>query len=481
MDSESVATVEDLDGRHVQGQTVLLRTSFDAFDDYGNIKDGLRIEAAESTIRMLKNKGANRIVILTYAGRPEKTPAKEPKIGENARYNGMLYDKRLSLRPTADFLHGMLKEKVHFIQAVDEHGEFFEDAGAYINHAKEFIEKSNNCSVFVLDNLRFWEGENNGDKDVGKEFAKQIASLGTVYVQDGFAQAHRIKNATVGEITKHTKTNVIGLQFKKEVQYLKGIFDNLLHQNRNPFVFVIGGRKIETKPGIVSKIEIANKLMDNMQSHDKILVGGAMAYPFLIAQEYTDIIQQGKEKVLERVRGKQIKDIAGDSYIEWDQIHDQIMIAGNMLMKAKDMNIEVKLPLDHGVFTIGAKVPEVFYIDKIAEGMVAGDIGPKTADAWTKNLAHSHTIVLAGPVGWYENNMFAEGSRKIVDAMARETENNNTISIAAGGDTSEMVRNFGYGSKFSLVSIGGGATLEFLLYGGMPVLETMDKKWKLKT
>ncbi len=476
MDLENISTVEDLDSMHVTGQTVLLRASFDAFDDHGNIKDGLRIETTEDSIRMLKGKGASRIIILTYAGRPEKNPAKEPKIGDNSRYNGVLYDRRLSLRPTADFLHGMLKEKVNFISALNEHGEFFENSSAYINHARDCIENAKNCGIFVLDNLRFWEGENSGDKETGKEFAKQIASLGSVYVQDGFAQAHRINNATVGEITNHMKANVIGLQFKKEVQYLKGIFDSLVHQDREPFVFIVGGKKIETKPGIISKIDIASKLIDNMQSHDKIMVGGAMAYPFLIAQENLDVVREGKEKILDRIRGKQIKDIAGDSYIEWDQIHDQIMTAGNMLVKARDNGVEVKLPLDHGVFAIGAKVPEVFYVDNIAEGMVAGDIGPKTSGIWAKNLSHAHTVVMAGPVGWYENPIFAEGSRKIVDAIVHETQNNNTISIAAGGDTSEMVRSFDHGDKFSLVSIGGGATLEFLLHGSMPVLELMDKK-----
>ncbi len=476
IDLDDIACLDDVSDE-IKEQPVLLRTSFDAFDEHGNIKDGLRIETAENTIRMLKQKGAKRVIILTYAGRPEKTPAKEPKLGDNARYNGVLYDRRMCLRPTADFLHGLLKERVHFISALDEDGNFYEDPKEYIRHVAEYIDKKvKNGDVILLDNLRFWEGENSGCP----EFAKLVASLGSVYVQDGFAQAHRIKNATVGEITKHTKINLIGMQFKKEVKYLKGIFDNLMKRDRSPFVFIVGGRKIETKPGIVSKIDVASKLMDNMKPGDKIFVGGAMAYPFLIAQNYMEHVKNGVEEVIKNVRGKQIKDIVGDSYLDWEQIHSQIMIAGNMLLKAQESGIEMKLPADHGVFTIGAKVPEVYYVRRISEGMVAGDIGPKTSREWGSSLKDAHTIVLAGPAGWYENEMFSEGSRKIVEAIANETAANGTISIAAGGDTAEMVRGFGFGDKFSLVSIGGGATLEFLMHGSLPALECLDAKQSLK-
>ncbi|MBI4018237.1 MAG: phosphoglycerate kinase [Candidatus Aenigmarchaeota archaeon] len=478
---DELAALDELDAQHIAGRSVLLRTSFDAFDEHGNIKDGLRIETAEGTIKTLKQKGAKRIIILTYAGRPEKAPVKEPKIGENARYNGLLYDRRLSLRPEADYLHGMLKEKVHFISALDDDGNFFADATDYVKHASEYMDrKVRNGEVVLLDNMRFWEGENNGDKDIGREFAKAIASLGDAYIQDGFAQAHRVNNATVGEITNHVKIKVLGLQFKKEVDYLKGIFNNLTKSERRPFVFVIAGKKIETKPGIVSKIDVASKLMDNMRVGDKIFVGGALSYPFLIAEKYMEDVKKGKEEMMKNVRGKQIKDIVGDSYLEWDQIYDQIMVAGNMLIKAKERKIEVSLPVDHGVFTIGAKAPEVFYVDKISEGMVAGDVGPKTVENWARSLEHAHTVVLAGPVGWYENEIFAAGSLGVVEAIVRQTEANSTISIAAGGDTAEMVRSFGFGQRFSLVSIGGGATLEFLMNGGLPALELLDRKEKTR-
>ena len=477
MNLEEIACVNDLDESLVKGQTVLLRVSFDAFDDKGNIEDGLRIEAAEGTLKVLKQKGAKNIILLTYAGRPDKNDA--GKIGENSKFKGKLYDKRLSVRPAADFLHGMMKERIHFISALDDHGNFYENASDYITHVKDYAAKNvEEGDVILLDNLRFWEGENNGDKPVGQEFARLIASLGTVYVQDGFAQAHRVNNATVGEITKHTKINVMGIHVKGEVDYLKGIFDNLLMNDRKPFVFVVGGKKIETKPGIVSKIDIANKLMQNMKSGDKILIGGAMVYPFMIAEKYISDIRNGSLKNLSM---EHVRSLIGDSYVEWDQIYNQVMLAGNMLLnverkRQEGKNISVKLPVDHGVIKDGSP----HYVNHLGEGMIAGDIGIKTLDEWRREIMDAHTILLAGPVGVYENKLFSFGSKGLVEAIA-ETTKEGTVTIAAGGDTADMVRSFGYGYKFSLVSIGGGATLEFLMHGYLPSLMLLDTKEKIRS
>ncbi len=477
MNLKEIADVGDLDESLVKGQVVLVRVSFDAFDERGNIEDGLRIEAAGRTLKVLKQKGAKNIILLTYAGRPDKNTV--DKIGENARFIGKLYDKRLSVRPAADYLHGMRKERVHFISALDDHGNFYENAADYIGCVREYM-KSNveDGDVILLDNLRFWDGENNGDKPSGKEFAKLIASLGTIYVQDGFAQAHRINNATVGEITSNTKINVMGVQVKAEIDYLSGIFDNLLKEGRKPFVFIVGGKKIETKPGIVSKIDIANKLMQNMKSGDKILIGGAMAFPFIIAQKYIDRVS---DRRINEISREQIIAMIGDSYVEWDQIHSQILHAGNMLLNvekkcSEGKRITVKLPVDYGVIKDGSP----HYVSQLSEGMIAGDIGIRTLDEWRKEIKDSHTILLAGPVGVYENKLFSYGSKGLVEAITETTEEG-TVTIAAGGDTAGMVRNFGYGHKFSLVSIGGGATLEFLMNGNLPALLLLDTKEKIKS
>lgn len=463
MNLDDIACLDDITDE-IKGHSVLLRVSFDAFDKSGNLKDGLRIEASESTIQFLRQKGAKRIVLLTYAGRPERGI----KSDENARYSGTLYDKRLSLRPAADFLHGMLKEYVHFVPAVDESGEFYEKAEDYIKHASEYISKNTSRgNIILLDNLRFWEGENNGDP----EFSKLIASLGSIYVQDGFAQAHRVNNATIGEITMHTKMNVMGLQFKKEVQCLKGVFDNLVKKDRGSFIFIIGGKKIETKPGIVSKIDVANKLIRNMQSHDKIFIGGAMSYPFIIAKRFFHLAEKDIMKLAE----EDIRNVIGNSYIEWNQLQGQIRMAKTMLGNCEECGIGIELPKDH----IGLNGPSIV-CTKTLSGMVCGDIGYETVSRWKGMLEGSDTIILAGPVGWYENESFSGGSRAIAEAVANATQHNGTVSIAAGGDTSTMVRKFGLGGKFSLVSTGGGATLEFLMHGGLRSLELLDTKQSIK-
>ncbi len=476
MNLNDIADVSDLDSNLVKGQNVLLRVSFDAFDSQGNIKDSVRIEAAERTIRILKQKGAKNIILLTYAGRPDKNAE---KIGENAKFSGKLYDKRFSVRPAADFLHGLLKERVHFVSALDDYGNFHENASDYLAHARDYMEKNVDYSgVVLLDNLRFWEGENNGDKPIGKEFAQLIATLGTIYVQDGFAQAHRESNATISEITRHTKINVLGMHTRSEIQYLSRVFDNLLKEKRNPFVFILGGKKIETKPGIVSKIDIVNKLMKNMKTGDKILIGGAMAYPFMIAEKYLSDVRQGKEKIID-ILPEEIVSVVGNSYIEWDQIHDQIMIAGKTLLNAEKRreegsDISVKLPVDHCVMGNSPR-----YAEQLGKDMVACDIGPKTLDIWQNEIKNAHTILLIGPLGIYKNKVFSECSRRFVESIAERTKDNVT-TIAAGGDTAEMVRTFGCSDKFSLVSIGGGATLEFLLHGHLLSLKLLDTREKIK-
>jgi len=430
--------VDDLKEEQVRGKNALVRVSFDAFDKEGNIQDSLRIEASEGTIRALKNVGAKRIILMCYAGRPEG------------------YDPSLSMRPAANFLYGLFRERVHFLPGVN--GGKIIAYSDYVKRAKEYMEKNmEDGEAVLLDNLRFWLEENNGDE----EFAKSIASLGEIYVQDGFAQAHRLGNATVGPITKYVKARVMGVQFKKEVTYLKAVSENLIRQGRKPFIFIIAGKKVETKPGIVSKITVASKLMDSMKRGDKVMIGGAIAYPFIIAREFA-----GAKPSISDMRN-----VIGGSFIEEAQVYDHMKMAGEIFAKAKKNGIEVMLPVDHVVKSNDI----VKTVERIERGMMAADIGEKTVNEWKKRLSDAGTIVLSGPVGWYENPAFAAGSLEITKAMARTTAGG-TITVAAGGDTSSMVRKFGYEKSFSLLSIGGGATLEFLMQGRLPIMDVLDIK-----
>ncbi|MBI4018775.1 MAG: phosphoglycerate kinase [Candidatus Aenigmarchaeota archaeon] len=435
--------VDDLKEHQVKGKNALVRVSFDAFDKEGNIQDSLRIEASEGTIRTLKKLGAKRIILMCYAGRPEG------------------YDASLSMRPAANFLYGLFRERMHFLPSAGKDGKLmaYKD---YIQHVKQYMEKDmEDGEAVLLENLRFWPEENKGDE----EFAKYIASLGEIYVQDGFAQAHRLGNATVGAITKYVKTRVMGVQFKKEVTYLKAVSENLLKEGRKPFIFIIAGKKVETKPGIVSKITVASKLMDNMKRGDKIMIGGAIAYPFIIAKEFT-----GKAPSI-----RDMRNAIGESFIEENQVYDHMKMAEEIFSKASKNGIEVMLPVDH-VVKCRDGIKTVAHIE---QGMMAADIGEKTVNEWKNNLSDAGTIILSGPVGWYENPLFSSGSLEITKAMAKATSGG-TVTVAAGGDTSSMVRKFGYERNFSLLSIGGGATLEFLMHGKLPVMDVLDTKEMIK-
>lgn len=452
-----LASVEDLAEKQVRGRNVLVRVSFDAFDKEGYIKDSLRIEASEKTIRILKEKGAKRIILLSYAGRPDG------------------YDPALSMRPAADFLYGLFREEVYFMPAVGRLGTFIANPADYILYVKHRIEEVHDGGIVLLDNLRFWQGENEGDKPVGQEFAKLIASLGDIYVQDGFAQAHRTKNATVGEITKHVKIKVMGMQFRREVTYLGKVYNNLVKENRKPFVFIIAGKKVESKPGIVSKIDVVHGLIERMRNRDKIIIGGAIAYPFIIAKIYEEKIKNIPEASVRNVITEEdMRNIVGDSYIDKDYVYGQISLACHMLQKSSENGVHIKLPVDHTVI-VDSKIE---YAEKMKRGMMGGDIGPKTVAEWKKDITDADTVVLAGPVGWYENPLFSTGSREITRFIA-ESKASGTTTIAAGGDTAAMVQRFGYKNDFSLISIGGGATLEFLMHGGLPVMDLLDTKEKL--
>src|SRR3989344_7362792 len=352
-----IASVADLNEQEVRGKNALVRVSFDAFDKDRTIKDSLRLEASEGTIRALKKKGARRIILMSYAGRPDG------------------FDPSLSLRPVADFLFGLFKEKVHFVPAKP-----CISAAAYVQLVREYLNaKMEDGDIVLLENLRFWKEENEGSD----AFAKDAASLGEIYVQDGFAQAHRIKNATVGGITKYLKVKVAGIQFAKEVSYLSGIYKNLTKKKRGQYIFIIAGKKVETKPGIVSKITVASKLMDSMCKGDKVLIGGAVAYPFIAARDGSVSIND-------------VRKVVGDSFIEEDQIAEHMKMAREIFAKGAAKGIDVVLPRDHVVKNGSGTA----MVKKILPGMSAADIGAETVGEWKNYFSGADTIVVAGPVGW---------------------------------------------------------------------------------
>ena len=276
------------------------------------------------------------------------------------------------------------------------------------------VSKMNEGEIIILENLRFYGEEEANDEN----FSKKLAFLGDLYINDAFGCSHRAHASIVG-IPKYLKAGA-GLLLAKEVEYLSKITQN----PEKPFIVILGGGKVSDKIGVI------NNLMDITNT---LIIGGAMAYTFLKAE------------------GKNI----GNSKLE----KDKISLATEILEKAKKRNINVLLPIDH---LIVDKVDQHGHIkltgDNIPDGWIGVDIGPKTIKTFIDTIGTGKTIFWNGPMGVFEIDKFSEGSRSIATAISHLK----ATTVIGGGDTAAAVEKFGLTNKFSHVSTGGGAALEFL-------------------
>jgi 3-phosphoglycerate kinase len=276
------------------------------------------------------------------------------------------------------------------------------------------VSKMNEGDVVLLENLRFYNEEEANDEN----FSKKLAFLGDLYINDAFGCSHRAHASIVG-VPKYLKAGA-GFLLAKEVEYLSKITQN----PEKPFVVILGGGKVSDKIGVI------NNLLDITNT---LIIGGAMAYTFLKAE------------------GKNI----GNSKLE----KDKISLAAEILQKARQRNINVLLPTDH---LIVDKVDQHGHIkltgDSIPEGWIGVDIGPKTIKAFSDAINTGKTIFWNGPMGIFEIDKFSEGSRSIATAIIHSK----ATTVIGGGDTAAAVEKFGLAGKFSHVSTGGGAALEFL-------------------
>lgn len=288
--------------------------------------------------------------------------------------------------------------------------------------------------VLLLENLRLHSGEEENDL----EFAKQLASLCDVYVNDAFGTAHRAHGSIEG-ITHFVDTCVAGLLMEKELEFL----GKALNNPERPFVAILGGAKVSDKiPVIESLIE---------RRVDKLLIGGAMAYTFFKAQGFT----------------------VGKSLVE----DDMMPIALEIEQKAKDAGVELLLPTDHQV--VDSYDPlnsrKAIQIEFTNAGLVGLDIGPDTIDLFRQAIDGSKTIVWNGPMGMFEEKPFDEGTVAVAKAVSEATEKGAT-SIVGGGDSVAAVNQAGLYDKISHISTGGGATLEFLAGDVLPGVAALDDK-----
>jgi len=374
-------TIKDVD---LRDKTLLVRADFNVPQDADlNITDDTRIRATLPTIKFILDKGAKRVVLMSHLGRPD----------------GKVVEK-YSLKPVAARLRELLGQDVKFINECVGEAVKKEIAGA-----KE--------KVILLENLRFHAEEEANDAN----FAKQLASLADIYVNDAFGTAHRAHASTEG-VARELKA-VSGFLLEKEIEYL----GNVVQNPAKPFMVILGGSKVSDKIGVIDNL---------LPKCDAILVGGGMAYTFLMAQ------------------GKAI----GNSKLEKDKID----LAKSILDKAKYLSKEIVLPIDHVVVDTVAQDAKFSIVDDIPEGKIAVDIGPKSIKLFESRLSSAKTIVWNGPLGIFEMDAFSKGTQEIGKFIG----NLKATTIIGGGDTAAAVAKFKLEDKMTHISTGGGASLEYL-------------------
>ncbi len=387
-------SVRDID---LKTKRVLVRADFNVpLDSGGRITDDARIVKTLPTLQYILSQNA-KLILMSHLGRPKGREAS------------------CSLKPVAERLTELLKRKVGLLP---------DCVGAEV---KARVSRMKEGEVVLLENLRFHAEEEKNDA----AFAKKLAELGEVYVDDAFGAAHRA-HASVEGVT-HYLPAVSGLLLAREIEY----FEKVMTSPERPFVTILGGAKVS------DKIKVIENLLPKV---DALLIGGGMAYTFL------------------KVQGHPI----GNSKLD----EPGLVIAKDILAKAGKMNVKVVLPVDHVVADSFDAKAQFKIVTAIESGWMGLDIGPKSVALFKKELASAKTILWNGPVGVFEWPSFAKGSRELAQAIAA----GKATSIVGGGDTASAIKEFGLEDKMSHISTGGGASLEFLEGKVLPGIAALLEK-----
>ncbi|MDD5135832.1 MAG: phosphoglycerate kinase [Candidatus Omnitrophica bacterium] len=390
-------TIKDVD---LKGKRVLVRVDFNVpLDENLNITDDIRIRAALPTIKYALDKGA-KVILMSHLGRPDGK-----------------VDEKLRLVPAAKRLEKLLGKSVTALK---------ECIG---DDVKKAVSAMKAGDVILLENLRFHPEEEKNDPN----FAKELASLGDVFVNDAFGTAHRAHASTEG--VTHYLPSVAGFLLEKEIEYL----GNAVDDPKRPFIAILGGAKVK------DKIKVIDNLLNKV---DALLIGGGMAYTFL------------------KVQGKAI----GSSKLDKDGLDT----ARQALEKAAAKKIPILLPVDHVVadkFDANAESKTVG--EDIPDGWMALDIGPESIKLFEDKLKSAKTIVWNGPLGVFEMDKFAKGTEEIAKFIAGLK---GVTSIIGGGDTAAAMSKFKVEGKMSHISTGGGASLEYLEGRGLPGIDALNDK-----
>lgn len=376
-----------LDQIDVKGKRVLVRVDFNVpMDKQCRVTDDTRVRANLPTINHALEKGA-KVIVASHLGRPKGKRVEE-----------------FSLKPVVPILAALLKKDVVFVD--DCVGE----------KARQAVNNMKVGDVILLENLRFYPGEDKNDD----EFAKQLAELCDVYIDDAFAVSHRAAASNTA-ITKFVKECAAGFLLKNEIEY----FNKAMGKPARPLVAIIGGAKVS------DKIKVLENVIDKV---DRLIVGGGMAFTFLKAQGLN----------------------VGKSLCETDMLE----LAGKIMDKAKQKNVQFLLPVD----VVIAKAPaadaetKVVSVKDIPDEWMGLDIGPETITAFSAAVKDAKTIVWNGPLGMFELTPFSTGTFSLVDAVVAA----GALTIVGGGDTDTAIHKTGKSDKISYISTGGGAFLELL-------------------
>lgn len=396
-------TIEDV---NVSGRRVLSRCDFNVPLKNGVITDENRIVAALPTIKYLIENNA-KLILCSHLGKPKGEPKPE-----------------LSLAPVAKRLSELLGKEVIFAADDTVVGE----------NAKKAVSQMKDGDVVLLQNTRYRAEETKN----GEEFSKELASLCDVFVNDAFGAAHRAHCSTVG-VSNFVEDACVGYLMGKELEYL----GNAVEDPKRPFVTILGGAKVADKLNVIENL---------LNKADTLIIGGGMAYTFLVAKGYK----------------------VGHSLVDLEKVD----YCKEMLAKAEQKGVKILLPVDCTIAKdfpnpIDAQIDvQVVSADSIPDDMMGLDIGTKTAEIFANEVKSAKTVVWNGPMGVFENPILAKGTIAVAKALA-ETE---AITIIGGGDSAAAVNTLGFGDKMSHISTGGGASLEFLEGKELPGIACVNDK-----
>ena len=390
-----------IDDYNFKNKKALIRVDFNVpLDDEGNVSDANRIEAAAPTIKKILNDGGSAI-LMSHLGRPKNSESK------------------YSLEQIVDEVSNILEVRVKFVN---------DCVGGVAENAADSLKPS---EVLLLENLRYYEEETEGDSG----FSKKLAKLGDIYVNDAFGTAHRA-HASTTVVANYFEDKCFGYLLQKEIESL----NKVLNSAEKPVTAILGGAKVSSKITVIENI---------LGKVDNLIIGGGMAFTFI------------------KAKGGNV----GSSLVE----EDKQDLALEILKKAEKMGVRIHLPIDSVIADSFSEMAntDVTPIDDIPDGWMGLDAGPKTVQNFADVIAKSKTILWNGPIGVFEMEPFSNGTIELGKAIASATKDG-AFSLVGGGDSVSAVKKFDLEDQMSYVSTGGGAMLEMLEGKSLPGIDAIS-------